>query len=349
MEGQVNFSGAAIFWLYIVAALFFSILVIHTIVELETSNSNQRHHFREVKIFSALACISFVTLSYNMLNVLIESFFAWQGRRIFPGGLDLGDTWRWSVESTLFEDFGKAILASTVRKIWTLSALVATMSVCLFMGCEGIPTKHNRINNKPTTDITITGQRRQVPRLWAFFCLCQVLPISFAQNLFYLAILRLPQTEHRVAAPWLSAFSMMLVYNLSILVAHHGGTWLLPGIFMARITLFSPLLLCRRPSDNTRLTNNASMIGLIEGGKMQGMLLKSYIYIYLPWCGHAFWRSEFTMQGVLGALFEHPAVSSLGCDMILCALSFSIWTLTSRNRNMYLADATADDKVKYGE
>ena len=268
MEGQVNFLGAAIFWLYIVAALFSSILVIHTIVELETSNSNQRHHFRDVKIFSALACISFVTLSYNMLNVLIESFLAWQGRRIFQGGLDMGDIWRWSIESTLFQDFGEAILAPTVRKFWTLSALVATMSVCLFMGCEGILTKHNRINNRPTTDITITGQRRQVPRLWAFFCLSQILPISFAQNLFYLALLRLPQTEHRVVAPWLSAFSMVLVYNLSILIAPHGGTLLLSGIFMARITLFSPLLLCRHPSDNTHLTNNASLIGLIEGGEM---------------------------------------------------------------------------------
>ena len=348
MEGQANFLGAAIFWLYIVAALFFSILVIHTIVELETSNSNQRHHFRDVKIFSALACISFVTLSYNMLNVLIESFFTWKRRRIFLRGLDLGDIWRWSLESTLFQDFGEAILATTVRKIWAPSALVATMSVCLFMGCEGIPSKRNRINDRPTTDITITGQRRQVPRLWAFFCLSQILPISFAQNLFYLALLRLPQAEHRVVAPWLSTFSTMLVYNLSILIAQRGGTWLLLGIFMARITLFSPLLLCSRLSDNTRLTDNPNLISRIEGGKMQEMLLKSCIYIYLPWWGHAFWRSEFTMQGVLGALFEHPAVSSLGCDLILCALSFGTWTLTSRNRKRYFAEATADDKVKYG-
>jgi hypothetical protein len=344
MEGQFNYLGAAVFWLYIAAALFFSILVIHTIVKLGTSNSSQRHHSRDVKIFSALARISFVTLRYNMLNVLIESFFAWHQQQDLPGRPGLVDIWKWSIESTLFQDFGEAILAPTLRQIWTLSALVATMSVCLFMGTEGISNKHNQIKNETTTDSTVTGQRRQVPRLSAFFCLSQILPITFAQNLFYLALLRLPQTEHRVAAPWGSTVLMAMVYNISLLIARHGGTWLLSGIFMARITLFSPLLLCNLLSDNTGPTDNTDLMGNIEGGKMQQILLCSYMYIYIPRWGHAFSRSELPVREVLNALFEHPAVSSLGYDLILCALSFGIWTLTSRNRN--LADATADDKVE---
>jgi hypothetical protein len=172
--------------------------------------------------------------------------------------------------------------------------------------------------------------------------------MSFVQNLFYLALLRLPQTEHRVGAPWNQTILMVVVYSFSLRIARHGETWLLSGILMARITLFSPLLLCRLLSENPDPTDNTSLSGNIEAGKMQHILLSSYPHIYLSWWGHILLGSELTLREifdeVLRALFEHPAVSSLGCDLILCALSFGIWILTSRNRN--LADATVDEKVE---
>ena len=349
MGKQINYLGAAIFWLYIAAALFFSTLVIHTIITIGTSNLSQRRHFRDVKIFSALACISFVTLSYNMLNVLIESFSAWHEQQNVSGRLGLADIWRWSIESTLFQDFGEAIMAPTFQQIWTFSALVATMSVCLFMSIEGIAGRHNPIDHRQTADKTVLGKRRHVPRLWAFFCLSQILPISFVQNLFYLALLRLPQTEHRVGAPWNQTISMVVVYSFSLLVARHSGLWLLSGIFIARITLVSPLLLCRLLSENPDPTDNTSLGGTIEAGKMQEILLSSYPYVYLIWVGRVLSGSELTLREiydeVLRALFEHPAVSSLGRDLILCGLSFGIWTLTSRNRS--LAETAVDEKVEH--
>lgn len=146
MQGQANYLGAAIFWLYVVAALFFSLLVIQTIIGLPRSNLSQRHHSRDVKIFSTLACISFLSLSYNMLHVLIESFLAWYGRPFVFGSFKIEYVWRWSIESTLFQDFGEAIIAPTFGQIWTQSALLATMSVCLYMGSEGILSEPNQIH-----------------------------------------------------------------------------------------------------------------------------------------------------------------------------------------------------------
>ena len=140
----VNYLGAAIFWLYIVAALFFTGLVIYTIVTLPgTTNTNTEEHSRNVYTLSILACISFVTLSHNMLDVLITSFLIWHHRYSDPGTISLGDIWKWSIESTLFQDFAEALVATTARRYWTHAALIATMSVCLFMGAEGFFYYHS--------------------------------------------------------------------------------------------------------------------------------------------------------------------------------------------------------------
>jgi hypothetical protein len=72
-----------------------------------------------------------------MLGVLIESFFDWHQQCSISGTIGLRDIWKWSIESTLFQDFGEAIAATMARKYWTQAALIATMSVCLFMGAEG--------------------------------------------------------------------------------------------------------------------------------------------------------------------------------------------------------------------
>ena len=142
MDVEVNYLGAAIFWLYIAAALLMSGVVICTIVTLPLyENNGTPHRWTDTLIFGSLACISFATLSYNMLSVLIQSFSSWSQR---PISLELlqrtgiwSDIWTWSTESTLFQDFGGAIVASGARQYWTQAALIATMSVCLFMGGEG--------------------------------------------------------------------------------------------------------------------------------------------------------------------------------------------------------------------
>ena len=71
MEDHTNYLGAAIFWSYIVAALFFTILVVHTLWSMQLRRNMLESQKRAVWIFSALASISFSMLSFNMLNVLI--------------------------------------------------------------------------------------------------------------------------------------------------------------------------------------------------------------------------------------------------------------------------------------
>jgi hypothetical protein len=40
--------------------------------------------------------------------------------------------------------------------------------------------------------LAIEGRRRRIPRLWTFFALAQLVNLSYAQNLFYVAVLLTP-------------------------------------------------------------------------------------------------------------------------------------------------------------
>ena len=139
MDEQLNYFGATVFWLYILAALSFSTIVIYTIFTIpQTKISHQARRDNDVAIFSALACISFATLSFNMLNVLIQSFNSWiRDNGVGANTSVLEVVWKWSITSTLFQDFAEAIVASSSRYLWSQAALFGTLSVCLHMAAEG--------------------------------------------------------------------------------------------------------------------------------------------------------------------------------------------------------------------
>lgn len=139
----LNHLGATIFWLYILAALFFSIIVLHTLTNLPSTHviPTQKKQKRNTLIFSILAALSFATLSVNMLNVLIQSFASWSAARQNPLPTNpvawLEAIWHWSVTSTLFQDFAQAIVLDRERYTWASAGLLATFLVCLHVGVDG--------------------------------------------------------------------------------------------------------------------------------------------------------------------------------------------------------------------
>lgn len=141
MEPEPNYLGAAVFWCYIVAALIFTSIAIYAIVTIQPQDDAKgaERRRRSTRVFCGLAGLSFTVLSGNMLHVLIQSFMEWS--KLHPSlaadnGL-LPAIWKWSITSSLFLDFGYAIVADRARFLWTLSALNVTMAVCVYMGYEG--------------------------------------------------------------------------------------------------------------------------------------------------------------------------------------------------------------------
>ncbi|KAK5681577.1 hypothetical protein LTS10_006110 [Elasticomyces elasticus] len=298
---QTNHFGAAIFWSYNVAALGLTTVVLHTLATLQPSRDGSREPRQRTQIFVALAAVSFSTLSFNMLNVLIQSYTQWPER--FPSAYDrsqhsmIDNIWTWSATSTLFRDFGEAIVADEARYLWVLSALMGTFSVCLYMATE--------------------GRRRSIPRLWAFFALSQILPISFAQNLFYIAILRQPAKAQPVIVRSLPNAGVLLVYSLLLSVAPRAGqtSTLMPLIILARLLLVMPLFLVQSSGTGSKHLEYLSRLQR-PVAVAAGLLIVRQAFLALQ-------ESSLTEIGTV--LVGHPAVSALGVDMIITVLSLGAW------------------------
>ena len=143
-----NVLGGIIFILYIVAALvLLSLLVIRLWkASVRILPSAHPRKVRRVWLFSFLSLLSFTTLSYHMLNVLISSYISWARtsghalpREISWRGLFALHLWEWTKKSTLFQDFAVSICTmSNGNWWWTAHVLVFTMGWNVFMAVEGM-------------------------------------------------------------------------------------------------------------------------------------------------------------------------------------------------------------------
>lgn len=309
MDEPTNYIGAAIFWSYNALALIFTGITIKTIYSLRTGlQSKENSNTGTLWLFCGLATISFATLSTNMLNVLIQSYNNWSIGRdpVQLENLPLS-IWTWSITSSLFRDFGEAIVGDSARFLWVQNALLATLSIFYFMGTE--------------------GRNRNIPQLWSFFCLGQILPISFAQNLFYLALLLSPEAGGKLHFHKSHAVLFAGAYCLALAVAqlYAGTDKLIPIILGARAVLMAPLFLKAGRYEANNIPEKTPVVRA-TGEELQRIILKSSL-IMSGMKVYQCVQEGFSPQAIADGLFSHPAVASLGCDFFLSALSFAAWTL----------------------
>ncbi|KAI7552840.1 hypothetical protein KC331_g1615 [Hortaea werneckii] len=329
-----NYLGAAIFWSYILAALAFTGLAIHTILKINPTTTRPKTHddanlsARSFRLFTFLATLSFATLSANMLHVLIHSFQQWHST-LPPTYLASSETapmtwlsliWSWSTTSTLFQDFANAILASPARRIWTFTELGMAMTICLHLGQE--------------------GRKRQTPRLYVFFALSQILPVSFAQGLFYLAVLRLDggvEAERSRAAEghgrdgggrrrekglmvipspaWVAVTCLAYGGCIAAACLLNETGFLMPLVLLARLLLLAPRFLPLRLYADDSVAGRAVQTAL----PLFALVMVGYASLT------AILDDEDYGLSIPRALFSHPAVSSLGCDAVLSVISLALW------------------------
>lgn len=164
-----------------------------------------------------------------------------------------------------------------------------------------------------------TGKRHRVPRLYAFFALSQILPISFAQNLFYLALIRLPATSVKDVEIRAGASAVVLVVycgSVAMAPATAGTASLMPLIILARLLLLTPLYLARSWGAGDALPDPRKTVLPGVAALMLG---------FAAWQAYLI-QQQHTYHEIGLALFSHPALSSLGCDALISAVSFVAWT-----------------------
>ncbi|KAF2221483.1 hypothetical protein BDZ85DRAFT_17745 [Elsinoe ampelina] len=306
--------GASVFWSYIVAALAFTAICINVI---RTTTPTNLSSPRARLLFSILATFSFCTLSYHMLNVLILSYRTWSQSRSIPlpdyfigPGCLIGNgrqplsLWEWSKTSTLFQEFGIALTLGSDRWVWANASLAMTFTRVAFMCTRGWQAK--------------------VPHLWAFIGLAEILPISFAQNLMYLALLGTSTKQDRAipGTPTIWLFSG-LGYLACLLFAPSAGQQIIYVILIARILLAIPFL--TRTASNARQPKQSKIRGAISAINALVILVVAVqaLLVVSPFSGHFLPDIDNALRG----LDSHPAVSALGYDFLIGSLSSACWTL----------------------
>lgn len=158
-----NYIGSAFFLSYIVTALYLTTTITHSLYtqhvsvfhshpssppsefkqndagKVETRSARKRH----VKIYTFLALISFVSISWHMLGFLITSLLDWNHsgtRNVFAvlGTNTLDKLKRWMLETSLFNDFAVQLVGDGESAVWTQTAILATWFWNLFLARKGV-------------------------------------------------------------------------------------------------------------------------------------------------------------------------------------------------------------------
>jgi hypothetical protein len=343
MPSEENLPGALIFFAYIAAALVFTTAILQEIRRLRRNlNSSAKHAktvpsgIRTTKLtfLVIMATASFITLSYHMLNVLIQSYTSWtitHGRvdtsQIYSGLFPLSlvdysialtrSIWHWATTSRLFTDFATAILATNFRRIWTRLVLLYTLSWNSWM--------------------SDTGLQHHMPHLTFYFILAQILPISFTQSLFLLAFEfhrslpnhkpdANPPTQNRttyIASLILSIGTITLINRIDANLLSTSS--LITKVLFIRFLLFLPLItpsltrlfLSSPPptsqpstSDPSTVVPTQQLFSYPTTSIIATLALGTQMSTLLPLLRTPSARAQFA-----AAVDEHPAVSALGYDL----------------------------------
>ncbi|KAG7006849.1 hypothetical protein G7Y79_00012g031850 [Physcia stellaris] len=366
MESE-NVVGVFIFTAYVISALFLtgfiSTSLLHGYGSLtpvqKSRRSGELHLNGWLTLCISLSVLSFSVLSYHMLAFLIVSYrsWAWEREILLPSSLSgssgiigglIGQgqreilLWKWLTSSTLFGDFARDICDYWARYWWTSAALMTTMRLSLWTGRE--------------------GRRRRVPHLWAYFALGQILPISFAQNLFTIALFlatasaplnasktaieslsEQPQSPHESQKlnqeeTILQKIFFTIFYSLLLVIPVWKNTSLfIPSILIIRLLLLAPLLISL--DDPPGFSYMVYLIPFLAScaAFMCGVSTMSQDLALSSDSG-LYDAVEALVKRVVTAINDNHAVQALGWDMLISISSCGLVDLLRRSNIPKLVD-----------
>ncbi|KAF4125133.1 hypothetical protein GMORB2_3972 [Geosmithia morbida] len=276
-------------------------------------------------VFSLLAAFSLGMTWYHMFRFFGWSYNEWKARQI-PGLLDpdvvhLG---RWLRETKLFQQAWATVLDSPSRSWWSLQifGFCANWSVML----------------------ADQERRRGIPHLWLFMLLAQVVAVSFASNLFFLAVAAYSPdgrndngNEKGSAAGdedddddgdsassfWYDAVIIVTVSLALGVPAAVDQAHFLRLLLMPHLLGFAPLLLNRAlPKGSSSSTGPGwPRMATYTGAMATVVGFATFAAVSEEVGADLYWN----------LLHDHPAVSSVGWDVVCCTVSYSAWYLLHRN------------------
>lgn len=343
-----NYFGALIFWSYILAALGLTGLIsrslwsIHRTGTAAASQSVGRQG--NVRLFSGLSVLSFSVLSYHMLYFLIDHYTAWTPIHDvkLPRGLEelltrntASTVWKWSHTSSLFQDFARELCEGPRHFWWTSQSLLFSFQWNILMAVQGEHQHSITWLSSLTQVCTCVGVRFDIPHRWSYFVLGQILPTSFAQNMFCTAISLSPMPRTRRSVPSPSRVQQALVVTLlyaALLIAPLSArtSFEIPMLLATRVLLATPYLLLATSTGSGKKEDK------IGQQQQQGWYnpLDLSLYLILLGCTGFIpfqtWKAG-DFASAVRSLNDSRAVSALGYDYLIGAASFGLFMNEARD------------------
>lgn len=177
--------------------------------------------------------------------------------------------------------------------------------------------------------IFTTGPWRPIKNLWAYVVISQILPVSFSQNLFYLALL-LKDTSKANPRFWTPNVLVMTapLYLFAVLVYLAPGLvesqYFLAVVAVIRLLLFWPLIAATAlPSlvgsyQTSAVARQTKLVVLIHIAVLMLVVLAIQTRSILASGSSGFGR-------MLSAINDDSSVSALGYDYLLSLISSVAW------------------------
>lgn len=163
----------------------------------------------------------------------------------------------------------------------------------------------------------LTGTNRNITHLWAFMLLGQIVAISFASNLSFVAMLVYHDAGSNSGEPRRRVTDLLLllvnVVLALLLLANLEGSWFMYLLLAPHVLAFVPLLRDRVSSSKGQVAGPSSA----EQFGLMAVLVAVATKRVLDQGGD--------LAVIARTLYEHPAVSSVGWDVICCWVSYVAW------------------------
>ena len=199
--------------------------------------------------------------------------------------------------------------------------------------------------------LTKLGVRRGITYTWAFMLLGQIVAISFATNLFLLTLLvSPPQQQPPVPASkcrkWLGPW---LIDGLAVITTVASAEFLAQEKYWYHKTVFMPLLLAPHVALLVLPSVRAILPARLFRAGDTGSVDKIYSALWLLICTSGMqlllktYNATDKLEAIRDALLEHPAVSSVGFDVIFCWTTWICWWLVQTESKDYISQAFFSD------
>ncbi|KAJ3888476.1 hypothetical protein GG344DRAFT_89929 [Lentinula edodes] len=268
---------------------------------------------KRATLFFLLAIGSFIHTWYYMFRFMQWSLNDYETKVGTFDGTYVDRLGNWLINTALFEQAWYTVCSGPVN--WWISQQLCSYTVGAW-----------------TIFIFVEGKHRQIKYAWMYMLLGQLVAISVASNLFYVALCK----------PGLRVQCFGSVYcclwSPSVSVSYSPFTdkrIFLPNLLVMHTLAAVPLLF--RPYLDTlsvpRFSLSFSSLYLLV------FVVTAFIHI---WNSIVLYYSldEPFVGALWGALFSHPAQSSIGWDVIWTSASFVMWAITSQARHRFVSLVT---------